>query len=150
MSSVLGPDYEYAESDGNVYSCDSEWHADIYGSPLDLRHLKVAFYLDPLDADTGAVRVIPGTNHWNETYATSLRRSFQRFGEIPEIYGVDGTSVPCTTLPSEPGDLLMWDFRTLHASYGGHARRRLFTLNFRQGPDPRPVTTVTPATGIPG
>jgi len=71
-------------------------------------------------------------------------------GEIPEIYGVDGPSVPCTTLPSEPGDLLMWDFRTLHASYGGHARRRLFTLNFRQGPDPRPVTTVTPATGIPG
>lgn len=132
VRALLGNEAEYAESDGNLYSCDSEWHCDIYGSPLDVRHTKLAFYLDPLRRDSGAVRLIPGTNHWDGSYAKTLRRDFTRFGEIPSIYGVDGPDIPSVSLDSDPGDLLLWDFRTIHASYGGESRRRLFTLNFRQ------------------
>ena len=132
VRSLLGPSFEYAESDGNLYFCDSEWHCDIYGSPMTVRHVKLSFYLDALRADSGAPRLIPGTNHWQSGFARNLRTSFKEFGQIPSIYGVEGPDVPSVTLESNPGDLLMWDFRTLHASYFGRPRRRLFTLNFRE------------------
>lgn len=144
VRSLLGDDIEYAQSDGNLYSCDSEWHCDIYGSPLEIRHTKLSFYLDPLRHDSGAVRVIPGTNHWESDYATTLRRDFQRFGEIPALYGIDGTSIPSATLDSDPGDLLLWDFRTIHSSYGGGQRRRLFTLNFREQAGAPALEAATP------
>jgi len=132
VQSLLGDQVEFAESDGNLYFCDSEWHCDIYGSPMTVNHVKLSFYLDPLRGDTGAVRVIPGTHHWEGDFATSLRKNFRQFGRIPEIYGVDGPDVPSVTLDSDPGDVLLWDFRTIHASYFGLPRRRLFTMNFRQ------------------
>ena len=44
---LLGESFEYAESDGNLYFCDSEWHCDIYGAPMTQDHLKLSFYLDP-------------------------------------------------------------------------------------------------------
>ena len=31
---------------------------------------------------------------------------------------------------STPGDLIIWNFRTIHGSYQGGERRRLFSLNF--------------------
>ncbi|MEJ7583572.1 MAG: phytanoyl-CoA dioxygenase family protein [Acidimicrobiales bacterium] len=129
---LLGEQFEYAESDGNLYFCDSEWHCDIYGSPMDVRHVKLSFYLDPLRGDSGAPRLIPGTNHWQSGFARRLRANFKDFGQIPSIYGVEGPEVPSVTLDSDPGDLLLWDFRTIHASYFGLPRRRLFTLNFRE------------------
>jgi len=132
VASLLGEQFEYAQSDGNLYYCDSEWHCDIYGSPMDVRHVKLSIYLDSLRGDTGAPRLIPGTNHWKSEFAHSLRASFRNFGQIPSIYGVEGPEVPSVTLDSDPGDLLLWDFRTIHASYFGMPRRRLFTLNFRE------------------
>lgn len=132
VGDLLGEGFEYAESDGNLYFCDSEWHCDIYGSPMTVRHVKMSFYLDPLRADSGAPRLMPGTNHWQGTYASTLRTRFRDFGQIPSVYGIDGPEVPSVTLESDPGDLLMWDFRTIHASYFGLERRRLFTMNYRE------------------
>lgn len=128
--SLLG-EHEYAESDGNLAWCDSKWHADTYGAPLTVRHLKISFYLDELRADSGAIRVIPGTNDWDGEFARQLRRSLNDNDAI-EVYGIEGSAVPSVTLDSSPGDILVWDYRTVHASFNGKDRRRFFSVNFKE------------------
>jgi hypothetical protein len=38
--------------------------------------------------------------------------------------------VPSWTVDVDPGDLVVGNFRTMHASFNGGVRRRLFTMNF--------------------
>jgi ectoine hydroxylase-related dioxygenase (phytanoyl-CoA dioxygenase family) len=137
---LLGDHVQYAESDGNLAFCPTEWHVDAYNAPIRQRHIKISFYLDSLRGDSGAIRVIPGTHFWQGTYAQRLRRSFREFGKSREVLGVDSTAIPATVIDSDPGDVLVWDYRIIHASFNGIDRRRFFTLNFREsleanGPD---------------
>lgn len=132
VTDLCGPDYEYAESDGSLFFCDTSWHPDIYGAPIEQFHLKLSFYLEPLTAENGAIRMIPGTNHLGTTYAKVLYGKLQRPEEIRETFGVDFDHIPSTVVESQPGDLLMWSYRTVHASFGGDERRRLFSISFRQ------------------
>ena len=131
VSSLLG-DHEYAESDGNLFDCESHWHSDTYGAPLTIKHAKLSFYLDPLRADTGAIRVIPGTNYVREAYAKAVRSLTVDPTKIEEHFGMDPRDLPSVALETDPGDLVVWDFRTVHASYGGGIGRRLFSINFRE------------------
>ena len=39
-------------------------------------------------------------------------------------------------IETEPGDLVVWDFRSVHASYHGHTGRRLFSINYRERTEP--------------
>ena len=48
-------------SDGNYYVGDTAWHPDGLGEYLYGR-IKVSFYLDGVQADTGCLRVIPGSH----------------------------------------------------------------------------------------
>jgi Phytanoyl-CoA dioxygenase (PhyH) len=129
---VLGDEIEYAESDGNLAFCHTEWHADIYNAPMTQHHIKITFYLDRLRGDSGAVRVLPGTHFWQGDYAAGLRRSFREIGRSRELFGVDSTGIPATVIDSDPGDVLVWDYRIIHASFNGLDRRRYFTVNFRE------------------
>jgi hypothetical protein len=133
VSSLMGSAYEYAESDGNLFYCDTSWHSDIYGSPFHQFHLKLSFYLDPLTgADDGAIRMIPGSN-WHVTpYAEGLRRDLETPELVEANFGVHPSEIPGWTLESSPGDVIVWNFRTIHASFNGNQRRRLFSVNFRQ------------------
>jgi hypothetical protein len=132
VRSLVGDDYDYAESDGSLFDCDSSWHADSYGAPLERYHLKLSFYLDPLRRDTGAIRVIPGTNHYMDLFAMSLRDGLEDAFRVQDYYGVLPDQIPSSTIESEPGDLIVWSYRTLHASFGGEKRRRLFSISFRE------------------
>ena len=58
LASLLGDDFNYSGSDGNYYAGDTRWHSD--GYQKEIRHVKIAFYLDHLTRDTGCLRVIPG------------------------------------------------------------------------------------------
>ena len=62
LCDLLGEDYNYAGSDGNYYAGDTRWHSDGFKN-TDHRYIKIAFYLDELDADSGCLRVIPGSHH---------------------------------------------------------------------------------------
>ena len=82
IEQLLGPGYECQQNnDGNLYVGDTEWHADMGWDPripegrndpnrringLCQNHyvpsIKVAFYLDPVDKETGCLRVIPGAH----------------------------------------------------------------------------------------
>ncbi|MCC5952377.1 MAG: phytanoyl-CoA dioxygenase family protein [Acidimicrobiia bacterium] len=135
VTSIIGPTYEYAESDGSLFFCDTSWHPDFYGAPIDQFHLKLSFYLDPLTAATGAIRMIPGTNHHPSPYARTLYRTLQKPDEIRDAFGVDYDQIPSVAVESKPGDLLLWNYRTIHASFGGSDGRRLFSVSFRQPRD---------------
>jgi hypothetical protein len=132
VTSLLGANYEYAESDGNLFSCETSWHSDIYAAPLQQYHLKLSFYLDPLRAESGAIRFIPGTNHYETMFARVLRRDLQTPQTVVDTFGVDPRDVPSWPVETDPGDLVIWNFRTIHGSFGGGTRRRLFSINFRQ------------------
>jgi hypothetical protein len=58
--SLLGPNFNYLAGDGNYYVGDTSWHSDGWWDTTSV-FLKIAFYLDPLTRDSGALRVIPGS-----------------------------------------------------------------------------------------
>jgi hypothetical protein len=132
VSNLIGPDYEPCESDASLFYCDTSWHADTFGSPLDVYHVKLSFYLDPLRSDTGAIRMIPGSHKWDSTYAELLRDKLSNHQAIVDHFGVAPDEVPAWALETNPGDLVVWNMAIIHASFGGHQRRRLFSLNFRE------------------
>jgi ectoine hydroxylase-related dioxygenase (phytanoyl-CoA dioxygenase family) len=127
---LLAERYVYAESDGNTFNCDVYWHLDAYGAAAAQRHIKLFFYLDPLRHDTGALRVIPGSHHDGPYTKTLRRRLVADPKKVPDVFGVGVDEIPSHTLETNPGDLVVLNFRTLHGSFNGPVRRRLFTVNF--------------------
>jgi hypothetical protein len=121
--SLLGEDFNYLTSDGNYYVGDTNWHCDSFHD--DLTYLKIAFYLDPVKRDSGALRIIPGT-HLVDRYREALGPLVQR---SREELGVHGRDVPAAALESEPGDVVCFNHTCLHASFGGSNRRRMFTID---------------------
>lgn len=133
VHALIGPDIDYAESDGNLFNCDVYWHMDAYGADITAReYLKLYVYLDPLTAETGALRVIPGSEDLTSRYAQRVNGHLLDPATVEERLGVPLDQVPHWALEVEPGDLIAGNFRTLHASFGGRPRRRLFTVNFAQ------------------
>src|SRR5207248_45926 len=126
-ASLLGDDFNYMGSDGNYYVGDSGWHSD--GWHRELRHVKIAFYLDPLTRDTGCLRVIPGSHLPGDRYAEMLQ---ERVRKSEELWGLHGRDLPAVALETLPGDLVCFNHNTKHAAFGGGARRRMFTINLCQ------------------
>ena len=59
--SLLGPDFFLDGTQGNLRVGDTPWHGATEFTE-DIRHIKVAMYLDSATKDTGALRVIPGSH----------------------------------------------------------------------------------------
>ena len=129
-ASLLGDDFNYMGGSGNYYVGDSQWHSDSQDSKY--TSIKLAFYLDPLTADTGCLRVIPGSHKIGDRFADALQSSVQREQRLPtpNLWGVEGKDVPATALETEPGDVLLFDQRVKHASFGGSTMRKMMTMNF--------------------
>ncbi|MCX5662161.1 MAG: phytanoyl-CoA dioxygenase family protein [Planctomycetota bacterium] len=125
---LLGEDYNYLVSDGNYYVGNTGWHSDSYWQKRGL-HIKLAFYLDPVDENSGCLRVIPGSHRIGEGYAEQVNAESRNPGEN---WGVAGEEVPCMPLRSKPGDVLLFNHDLKHASFHGAANRRMFTINFCQ------------------
>lgn len=122
-ANLLGDDFNYLGGDGNYYSGDTGWHSD--GFHRVGAYVKIALYLDPVERDTGCLRVIPGTHRAEENDAWDARRA----GKSQELWGIAGRDVPSVALPSQPGDVVAFNHNLQHAAFGGSARRRMFTLN---------------------
>lgn len=126
-NSLLGEDFNYMGSDGNYYVGDTGWHSD--GWHTDIRHIKIAFYLDPLTRDTGCLRVIPGSHLIGDRFADSLQSQIRK---SETLWGIHGRDVPAIPLEVTPGDILVFNHNTKHAAFGGNANRRMFTINLAQ------------------
>ena len=179
IKQLLGPVYIVdRNNDSNFYVGDTPWHPDEGWSALipdgkdDLyrqagnmaRHyvlaIKVAFYLDPVDKNTGCLRVIPGSNH-NPFHDQlwSLSRFNVPASEVPRVrplildkwakdggdpkkadqwftdekmnlFGTAPQDIPGFAIESQPGDAVFFNHMLWHSSFGGRAGRRMFTLNF--------------------
>jgi hypothetical protein len=119
---LLGPDFNYAAGDGNFYTGDTGWHSDGWHDVG--KFIKIAFYLDPVTRDTGCLRVIPGTHrrdmaNWDSRQAANSE----------DLWGMPQNEVPAVALETQPGDLVVFNHNIMHASFGGSARRRMFTMN---------------------
>ena len=125
LGSLLGDDYVYLGSDGNYYVGDTGWHSD-GGWPRPIVYYKIAFYLDRLTRDSGAIRVIPGSHRYGEGYAEALQAGVR---ESEESWGVAGDQVPAVAVETAPGDVVVFHQGTKHSAWGGGDRRRMFTLN---------------------
>jgi len=127
---LMGADYQYAGGDGNFYSGDSQWHSDVMthcGFYRECLHVKVAFYLDPLTRDTGALRVIPGSHIRGDRFSDTMQ-------EYLNNSGLAGKDVPALALETKPGDVVAFTHNLKHASFGGSKRRRMFVMNLMAYP----------------
>ena len=109
--------------DGNRYVGDTRWHPDT--GQGDNSAVKFIFYFDAVTATSGALRVIPGSH---------LLRGAQeeRFAEV--VGAMPPLEVPCQAVETEPGDAIVFDIRTWHASFGGSRNRRSCNLDYFANP----------------
>jgi len=125
FTSLLGESYLYRASEGNIFTGDTYWHSDLYNADFKYRHIKILFYLDPIDANSGALRVIPGSHLFGDKFANLLERYVW---EHDKNYGIDKESVPGIVIPTRPGDAIVFDYRLKHATCHSSDRRRMFTI----------------------
>jgi hypothetical protein len=91
-----------------LYFDEAWWHTDL--GP-ELEAVKVATYLETLDARNGALRVLPGTHLIDQHTLGVLHR-------------LNPHQVPCHVIESKPGDLIVFHMRLWHAALNGHDRRQ--------------------------
>ena len=73
---LYGDDVIGIGTDANRYVGDTRWHPDHHADPdEDCYGVKFAFYLDPVGADSGALRVIPGSHNRHSTTSSATRWS---------------------------------------------------------------------------
>ena len=133
IASILGDDFNYHGSDGNFYVGDTRWHSDGYDKHPHYTSIKIAFYLDPVTRNTGCLRVIPGSHKLHDGFSEALQKvTYSSETTIKESWGIPGNEVPSVALESIPGDVVMFNHRIKHSSWGGSDRRRMFTMNFQE------------------
>jgi hypothetical protein len=107
--------------DANRYVGHTGWHRDT--ATIHQYGIKWAFYLEPVDAETGALRVVPGSHAFPDDAP---------FNKYMSTFEVD--QVPAQALVSQPGDVVGFDLRCWHASLGGSNDRRMCTVVYYGNP----------------
>jgi hypothetical protein len=101
--------------EGALYFYEAGWHTD---DGIGVRGVKFAAYFDPLRADNGALRFLPGSQHPDYQARLADYRRNQGDGEG----AADQASFPGHVIETAPGDILAFDLHTWHASFGGRDR----------------------------
>ena len=154
IEDLLGHEFMWMGGDGNLYVGDTHWHSDSTGNDYEFGfdRIKVALSLDPVKKETGCLRVVPGSHkiqlHQHLEPLRRLRLTQKDAGGggnmvttkqlveqgitsiDPRPFGVSSDELPCTSIESEPGDVVFFNQRLWHSSFGGKTGRRMFTLNF--------------------
>lgn len=124
---LYGDDFIGGGIAGDRYVTNTHWHPDVNadheGGP------KFAFYLDALDGESGALRVMPASH--KAPYHDELRANL---GMHMEKAGFGVTDLPAYICVSEPGDVVLFDMRTWHASWGGSRDRRMVSMTHYRNP----------------
>ena len=130
LKPLVGEDFNYLGSDGHYYATDADFHPD--GDRHACLFVKFGMYLDSLTRDTGCLRVIPGSHHlgrWRDClYEWGIPSNRRRSGDQNDLPHLR-TNMPAMALENEPGDVVLINHKTFHASFGGNAYRRMFAIN---------------------
>lgn len=108
--------------DGNRYVGDTGWHPDTTANG----GVKLFLYLEPVDGDSGALRVIPGSHKkplYDDVHALLADHPIEAVTDLPSY-----------AVASEPGDLLLFNFDIWHASSGGRPGRPMCTIAYYREP----------------
>ena len=129
---LLGLDFILHATSGARRVGDTPWHADqTPDSPL--RSANISFYTDPLTRATGCLRIIPGSHRAGSPDLLAPLRSistdpdFRPFGMLP-------SELPCYSYETEPGDVIVFKAKLLHASFGSHVARHMHLISFMGNP----------------
>jgi predicted acetyltransferase len=110
-TTLLGGPVLPTRAKGVRYRGDTPWHTD---SESPIGSLGFAAYLEPLGADDGALRMLPGSHR------PELTGALRSFGAA----GMAATALPAHVIATEPGDVIVFDEHLFHASSGGGSRRQ--------------------------
>lgn len=123
-------------SSANSFSGNrTDWHPDTQAKHW--KGLKFGIYLQSLNENTGALRVIPGSHKeplHSDFKNIRLKESFDLQEIKKDSGGLDVQEVPAYNTRIELGDVIMFDNHLWHGSYGGSEDRRLITLGYFKNP----------------
>jgi hypothetical protein len=105
---LLGAPVLPVRAKATSYRGSTQWHRD---TDLPVRSIGFALYLEPLEAERGAIRVVPGSHRPD-------------FAAAIEAYTTPGSDLPGFAVPTVPGDAIAFDEPLYHASSGGERRRQ--------------------------
>lgn len=118
------------------------WHHDMPYFSVDGDDIaSVWFSLDPVTEDTGALRFAKGSHRWGKLYRpvkiglNEPNEIFNKDELVDRIPDIDGNPAdyPTVLMEVEPGDIVVFHGRTLHAS-GGNSRtdrsRRALSIRY--------------------
>jgi hypothetical protein len=107
---LLGGPVVPTRAKGVRYSGDTPWHVD--SEDANVASVGFAAYLEPLRAETGALRVLPGSHR--ARYSADIRAAGST--------GLPAGALPSHVVSTDPGDVVAFDEHLFHASAGGAVR----------------------------
>ncbi len=105
--------------EGVLYFAEAGWHTD---DGIGVRGVKFAAYFDELTAETGALRLVPGSHHEEQGARLAAYQRRQPPVRTSAEAAACRASVPGYAAGTEPGDVIAFDLHTWHASFGGRDR----------------------------
>ncbi len=138
IEQLLGAGFVWGGSEGNKGSFnqtnDHQWHCD-RDDQIDLQYtrIKIMMYLQAMQKDTGALRVMPGSHHMAFNKELQVLQPQQQSTSL-EAFGVPGPDLPCLPLEVEPGDVVIFNHYLFHAVYGKQEGRSYIAMKFAAEP----------------
>ena len=139
VEALLGPRFIWNGSGGSLNFTpptrrrEVPWHTDRPNEPHATTY-SFHLYLEQLRADTGALRVIPGS-HKPTLFDDLLPVNEQAADSSMKVYGLGPTDMPGVVVESDPGDIVFFSQKIYHAVYGTQPGRRYLKLRFAAWPE---------------
>ncbi len=136
IEGLLGPNFIFAGSEGQVTSHRYHgWHTDRPGDEEELSYqrIKVMIYLDPLDKDSGCLRVIPGS-HQLPLHGQIEPQEHHQHEDHVKPFDITGPDMPGFPLECRPGDVIFFNHSLWHGMFNGTKGRRYIALKFAARP----------------
>jgi hypothetical protein len=105
--------------EGVLYFAEAAWHAD---DGIGVRGVKFAAYFDELTGGTGALRLVPGSHQPEQHTRLAAYRDRRRPSGDEAGFAAYQASFPGHVAVTAPGDVIVFDLHTWHASSGGRDR----------------------------
>jgi hypothetical protein len=117
--SLLGGPVVPLPAEGVLYFGEAGWHFD---DGIGVTGLKVVLYLEPLCAATGALRLLPLSHRPEVRGQLEGYRADHARARGTRALADQMAAFPFWSADSEPGDAVIFDLHTWHASAGGRNR----------------------------
>ena len=129
---LLGSDYILDSTEGNVFAEDTQWHGGD-GRFRILRSIKIGIYLEPLKANSGCLRVMPGSHV--PPFVDALKPLKKQFVDQSfRPFALNGPELLGHVIETQPGDVLVFPEELFHASFHGKPGRVQLAINFAANP----------------